>query len=78
MTEGNQRNLPILKTGDQEQTTVGNYFVANYPPFSFWSRDAVDTAHQRLQTAPDAAAQNQSYYPHKYPFSLTCSHVCKS
>ena len=21
---------------DQEKTGLGNYFIANYPPFSFW------------------------------------------
>ena len=26
---------------DVEQTDVGSYFVANYPPFSVWTRDAV-------------------------------------
>jgi oxygen-independent coproporphyrinogen III oxidase len=25
----------------QKETTVGNYFVSNYPPFSFWKKDAV-------------------------------------
>src|SRR4051794_38339505 len=25
----------------QKQTTVGNCFVSNYPPFSFWKMDAV-------------------------------------
>jgi len=31
-------NLPTLDAhnGDQEATGLGNYFVANYPPFSFW------------------------------------------
>ena len=26
----------------RDATTVGNYFVANYPPFSFWSADDND------------------------------------
>ena len=25
-----------LDAASEEQTEVGNYFVANYPPFSFW------------------------------------------
>src|SRR5215510_7171671 len=25
----------------QKETTVGNYFVSNYPPFSFWKTSAV-------------------------------------
>ena len=28
-------NNPPLET----QTTVGNYFVSNYPPFSFWKKE---------------------------------------
>jgi hypothetical protein len=24
---------------DGDETTAGNYFVANYPPFSFWQKD---------------------------------------
>ena len=30
-------NKPPLEA----QTTVGNYFVSNYPPFSFWKKDSV-------------------------------------
>ena len=29
---------------DREDTEVGSYFVANYPPFSVWSQDAVTSA----------------------------------
>src|SRR5687767_6866464 len=25
-----------------DETEIGSYFVANYPPFSVWTRDAVD------------------------------------
>ena len=25
-----------MATTEQEKTGLGNYFVANYPPFSFW------------------------------------------
>ena len=28
---------------DLEQTEVGSYFVANYPPFSVWTPEAVGT-----------------------------------
>ena len=27
---------------DGDDTTAGNYFVANYPPFSFWDKAKVD------------------------------------
>ncbi len=31
------------QVADLEQTEVGSYFVANYPPFSVWTPDAVAT-----------------------------------
>ena len=38
---------------DVEQTEVGSYFVANYPPFSVWNSDAVATqATPALASAP--------------------------
>src|SRR5437762_1065529 len=42
--------LPVFPTGDdmtvaeQEKTGLGNYFVANYPPFSFWQREHLPEA----------------------------------
>ncbi len=38
-----------------EPTTVGNYFVSNYPPYSFWSEAGVVAAEAALQrpAAPD-------------------------
>ena len=36
-----------------DRTEVGNYFVANYPPFSVWTKEAVQTdARQALASAP--------------------------
>lgn len=35
-----------LKRADQRD--VGNYFIANYPPFSAWSRDGVDAVSEAL------------------------------
>jgi oxygen-independent coproporphyrinogen III oxidase len=36
----------------QEKTGLGNYFVANYPPFSFWKTDNLPAARRALDTAP--------------------------
>src|SRR5262250_571987 len=36
----------------QEQTGLGNYFVANYPPFSFWKPEFLDVARQTLNASP--------------------------
>src|SRR5579871_3775135 len=35
-----------------EQTTPGNYFVSNYPPYSFWTNDRVGEAYQALDRQP--------------------------
>jgi oxygen-independent coproporphyrinogen-3 oxidase len=48
MTTEAQRNLPILKVGGKEATAVGNYFVANYPPFSFWTASAASAVEDVL------------------------------
>lgn len=36
----------------QEKTGLGNYFVANYPPFSFWKLDHLPDAVKALQSPP--------------------------
>ncbi len=35
-----------------EKTTAGNYFVANYPPFSFWKPSFLPQAREALASAP--------------------------
>jgi oxygen-independent coproporphyrinogen III oxidase len=37
----------------QEKTGLGNYFVANYPPFSFWKSEHVPAAKRALQAPPE-------------------------
>jgi oxygen-independent coproporphyrinogen III oxidase len=36
----------------EEETTAGNYFVSNYPPYSLWTRDHVHEARQALNRPP--------------------------
>ena len=36
-----------------EKTTVGNYFISNYPPYSFWNEGALGALEQRLQAPPE-------------------------
>ncbi|HUR44247.1 MAG TPA: coproporphyrinogen-III oxidase family protein [Candidatus Saccharimonadales bacterium] len=36
----------------QKETTVGNYFVSNYPPFSFWKQDQVNELYAALEHPP--------------------------
>src|SRR5258708_1724511 len=38
---------------DQEKTGLGNYFIANYPPFSFWKKEHVPAALEALHRAPN-------------------------
>jgi oxygen-independent coproporphyrinogen III oxidase len=57
----------------QEQTGVGSYFVANYPPFSVWTASAVDEARAALQARP--ADVPLGLYLH-IPFCRKRCHFC--
>jgi hypothetical protein len=46
-----------------EQTDVGSYFVANYPPFSVWNTAAVADARQASNT-PQATERPPGLYLH--------------
>lgn len=37
---------------DQEKTGLGNYFIANYPPFSYWKPDHLSAANEVLNSPP--------------------------
>jgi oxygen-independent coproporphyrinogen-3 oxidase len=37
---------------DQEKTGLGNYFIANYPPFSFWKPTYLPDAERALHSPP--------------------------
>ncbi|MEP0843967.1 MAG: coproporphyrinogen III oxidase family protein [Phycisphaerae bacterium] len=56
------------------QTTGGNYFVANYPPFSFWRPEYVPAALAALDRAP-AAGATLGLYVH-IPFCRKRCHFC--
>jgi oxygen-independent coproporphyrinogen-3 oxidase len=58
---------------DRENTQVGSYFVANYPPFSVWSRGALDEAADALQAPP--AEVPLGLYLH-IPFCRKRCHFC--
>jgi oxygen-independent coproporphyrinogen-3 oxidase len=61
---------PPLET----QTTVGNYFVSNYPPFSFWKTDFVDEVNSAMERAP-APDTTLGVYIH-IPFCRKRCHFC--
>ena len=47
-----------------EQTEVGSYFVANYPPFSVWTRDAVAGAARPALAKPAVPGTPLGLYLH--------------
>ena len=59
----------------QKQTTVGNYFVANYPPFSFWKPEFVPDALAALQRLPALPLSPLGIYLH-IPFCRKRCHFC--
>src|SRR5574339_1140753 len=61
-------------TPEVEQTEVGSYFVANYPPFSVWTAEAVDVeARPALAAVP--AGVPLGLYLH-IPFCRKRCHFC--
>ena len=57
-----------------EETTVGNYFVSNYPPFSFWKPERVGEAEAALSREP-APNTPLGLYLH-IPFCRKRCHFC--
>jgi oxygen-independent coproporphyrinogen-3 oxidase len=57
-----------------DRTEVGNYFIANYPPFSVWTRDAVDTAARPALSAAPADVPLGLYL--HIPFCRKRCHFC--
>jgi oxygen-independent coproporphyrinogen III oxidase len=58
----------------QKQTTVGNYFVSNYPPFSFWKPEFVPDVFRALERPP-APGTPLGVYLH-IPFCRKRCHFC--
>jgi oxygen-independent coproporphyrinogen-3 oxidase len=65
--------LPVQQNPRPDATEVGSYFVANYPPFSAWSRDHTPAVEQTLATAGPSPAPPLGLYLH-IPF---CRKRCK-
>ncbi len=74
--------LPLLRSaqpapknvGIEEETTVGNYFISNYPPYSFWTPDHLSEAHAALERPP-APGTDLGIYLH-IPFCRKRCHFC--
>jgi oxygen-independent coproporphyrinogen-3 oxidase len=65
---------PPMRNPNSEETTVGNYFVSNYPPFSFWKPDFVGDALQILDRAHNPATPLGVYL--HIPFCRKRCHFC--
>ena len=59
--------------GDQE-TKAGNYFVSNYPPYSFWKQEAVQDVLDVIERKP-ATGTPLGIYTH-IPFCRKRCHFC--
>src|SRR4051812_27548714 len=66
----------------QKETTVGNYFVSNYPPFSFWKTSAVPELLAALELPPVSTLNSRpstfvplGLYVH-IPFCRKRCHFC--
>lgn len=63
------RSIPV-----DRETTVGNYFVSNYPPFSFWQPEALGEVQAALDRPP-LAETPLGLYLH-IPFCRKRCHFC--
>ncbi len=66
--------LPPAAPVADSATTVGNYFVSNYPPFSFWSAERLPDAVSALGRAP-RPGNDLGIYLH-IPFCRKRCHFC--
>jgi oxygen-independent coproporphyrinogen-3 oxidase len=58
----------------EKQTTAGNYFVSNYPPFSFWKPELLPDFQRALETPP-RPGNPLGVYMH-IPFCRKRCHFC--
>jgi oxygen-independent coproporphyrinogen-3 oxidase len=63
-----------LQSGGDAETEVGNYFVSNYPPFSFWSPDHVPALTDKLDEAAPPDLPLGLYF--HIPFCRKRCHFC--
>ena len=56
-------------------TRAGNYFISNYPPFSFWSEDNAAAVEEAYST-PHAGTPPALGLYHHIPFCRKRCHFC--
>lgn len=59
---------------DDDETTAGNYFVANYPPFHFWNAGTAEHVGEMLQRPPAPGTELGVYF--HVPFCRKRCHFC--
>ena len=64
----------VAKPAIQKETTVGNYFVSNYPPFASWKSESIPEFEAALQRPP-APGNPLGVYLH-IPFCRKRCHFC--
>src|SRR6266700_993070 len=64
----------LILLSDERETRAGNYFVSNYPPYSFWTPEWVGEAFAALQRPP-ALETPLGVYLH-IPFCRKRCHFC--
>jgi oxygen-independent coproporphyrinogen-3 oxidase len=67
--------MPETGSSTLDETEVGSYFVANYPPFSVWTREAVGADARPALEAPPVAGVPLGLYLH-IPFCRKRCHFC--
>jgi oxygen-independent coproporphyrinogen III oxidase len=69
-----QNPQPAPKPALQRETTAGNYFVSNYPPFSFWKPEFIPEL-ERAMARPPLPDHPLGLYIH-IPFCRKRCHFC--
>jgi oxygen-independent coproporphyrinogen-3 oxidase len=64
----------LIVLSDERETRAGNYFVSNYPPYSFWTPEQVGEAFVALDRPP-APETSLGVYLH-IPFCRKRCHFC--
>jgi oxygen-independent coproporphyrinogen III oxidase len=66
--------IPLIVLDNDRETRAGNYFVSNYPPYSFWTPEQASDAFAALERPP-APGTSLGVYLH-IPFCRKRCHFC--
>lgn len=73
MAEAAQR-IPLAELEHEDETRAGNYFVSNYPPYSFWKPEHAAEAFEALDRPPQSDTPLGIYL--HIPFCRKRCHFC--